>query len=101
MWEEKERRIRENLTKPRYICSNCGETCRTPYEEDTSCIGCLMWIVFIFISMGIGLIIFIIYKLCHSPKPYCPSCKALNTLVPLDSPRGQKLLNEYYETDED
>lgn len=80
----------------KYICRNCGELTDKSYQKD-SCLGSLAWIFFIFISIGIALVFYIIYKI-NSKSNCCPHCKANNSLVPVDTPIGEELFNKYYET---
>lgn len=75
----------------KYICSNCGKYCNTFYKRN-SILRDLMWLIFIFVSMGLALIFYIIFKLNNRVENCCPFCKAENTLVPIDSPKGKQIV---------
>ena len=103
-----------------YICSNCGYTNKDTfiYEDMFSVIK------FFFNSFGtiiktIGFITIFCMLLCFPPlgwilavamlfipinkvrnNNYCPGCNAENCLVPLNTPKGKKLYNEYYRENE-
>ena len=79
----------------KYICSNCGKYCDNTFKRNST-IRDLMWFILIFVSMGLALIFYIIFKLNNRVENCCPFCKAENVLVPTDSPKGQQLINTYY-----
>ncbi|MDR3112540.1 MAG: hypothetical protein LBU55_05200 [Elusimicrobiota bacterium] len=78
--------------KNKFICANCGKK-GTKNELKGSGAGCLIAIVLFITIIGILFIPFI------WGKKKCPKCGSTN-VVPLDTPRGQKLLSEYYENKE-
>lgn len=78
----------------KYICSNCGKYCNTFYKRN-SILRDLLWLIFIFVSMGLALIFYIIFKLNNRVENCCPFCKAENTLVPVDSPKGKQIIESF------
>ncbi len=84
----------------KYICRNCGSIVDHSYKRN-SVLGTMAWIFIILISLGIGLIFYIIYKLNNKCLNCCPECKADNSLIPLNTPAAQKLLAEYHMENED
>lgn len=75
------------MTK-KYICCSCHSTFNSP-KERSSIGGALIWLVFIFLSMGLALIFYVFRK----KDTACPICKNSN-FIPIKSPNGQKLLKE-------
>lgn len=84
----------------KYICRNCGSIVDHSYKRN-SVLGTMAWIFIILISLGIGLIFYIIYKLNNKSLNCCPECKADNSLIPLNTPAAKKILEEYQITEED
>lgn len=78
----------------KYICRNCGSIVDHSYTRNST-LGKLAWVFIILISLGIGLIFYIIYKLNNKSLNCCPECKADNSLIPLNTPAAQKILAEY------
>lgn len=101
----------EELSVKAYICSNCGEMTDFPMTVSKgggSCaiILCLLIVGLIFsllINPLIGIITFIIAIFIPFMIPkndvgnVCPFCETENSLLPTGSPRGNKLLHEFYE----
>ena len=69
-----------------YICTTCHSRTGAHFKRKYS-IG-WFWVIFIFISMGLGLII---YFLIGKKENVCPVCGA-KTLVPTNTPIGQQIL---------
>ena len=69
-----------------YICNTCHSRTGAHFKRKYS-IG-WFWVIFIFISMGLGLII---YFLIGKKENVCPVCGA-KTLVPTNTPIGQQIL---------
>lgn len=84
----------------KYICRNCGSIVDHSYKRN-SVLGTMAWIFIILISLGIGLIFYIIYKLNNKSLNCCPKCKADNSLIPLNAPAAKIVLKEYQITKED
>lgn len=78
----------------KYICSNCGKCCDTFYKKGIV-LSDLLWLIIIFSSLGLALILYIIYRFNNREKNCCPFCKAENVLVPIDSPRGKQLSESF------
>jgi hypothetical protein len=73
-----------------YICKNCYEEFNTP-DKTSSRMG-IAWIIFIFLSMGIGFIFWLFMR--GSAKEICPNCKNQN-FVRTDSRAGAMLVKEF------
>lgn len=69
-----------------YICTTCHSRTGAHFKRKYS-MG-WFWIIFIFISMGLGLIV---YFLIGKKENVCPVCGA-KTLVPINTPIGQQIL---------
>lgn len=76
-----------------YICKNCYEEFNTP-SKTSSRMG-LAWIIFIFFSMGIGLIFWLFMR--GKAKEICPHCKSEN-FVRTDSRAGMVILSQIGES---
>ena len=70
-----------------YICPNCGRISKS--EDLQNPVGCLILIILFITILGILFIPFL------SGKKGCPKCGSKN-VVHIDSPRGKKLLEEFY-----
>jgi hypothetical protein len=79
------------MFKKKYICRNCGELTNKSYKR-SSFVGSLAWLVFIFLSMGLGIIVYAIAKSGGGSQNCCPHCRSDNSLVPTNSPMGRELL---------
>ena len=82
------------------ICKNCGYLGNS--KKSSSFLGEIsIWIIFIFLSfLFLPLILipigYTLYRFFVGTKDICPSCKAQDTVVPIDSPIGKDLYNKYY-----
>lgn len=72
-----------------FICENCGKR-DTPnkMQKGSLLIEIILWLIFIIPGL--------IYSFWRMSTKFnaCPSCKK-DTMIPIDSPKGQKLLKEY------
>ena len=94
-----------------YICRNCGKIIsdndyhrdKVNRENAIGC-GCFLWIIIIlcFCSIVLVPIAIILLGISNSknPKSICPSCNSENTLIPINTPVGKKMLEENYSSDE-
>jgi hypothetical protein len=87
------------------ICTQCGYLGKEIGKS--SFLGELcVWVLFVFLAFFFLPLILvpIIYTLFRffggGRKGHCPSCKS-STMVPLNSPIGKKLYNEYYSDEDD
>ena len=77
------------MSKPALICSTCGTTGRSVTTTPGSFfIELLLWLFFLLPGL-----IYSIWRLTNK-KTGCASCGG-TALIPLDSPRGQKLVQEF------
>lgn len=93
----------------KYICSNCGSLSCYSYEKSDGCLSAIAKLVFhiiffillftpLFWVSILGWVIWLIVA-CSSGKKSencCPHCKAENTLMTTDSPKGKELLKKYH-----
>ena len=76
-------------SEPRYICTNCGfEDNPVSYTPGSFWIELALWICFLLPGL-----IYSDWRL-SARKKVCPKCKSPN-MIPLDSPMGKKLHQEY------
>jgi len=93
------------------ICRNCGYYGNP--GKSSSFLGELgVWALFIFLAVIFAWTIIIsviciliplfytLYRFFGGTKPVCPSCKAQDTMVSVDSPVGRDLYNKYYNNKE-
>lgn len=90
-----------------YICSNCGNTQNNYGEENGGCaqtfwIICLVITLFISLFCAVGWIVvgfeilFIILTSSSKKINTCFKCNAKDCVIPLDTPRGKQIYNEFY-----
>jgi hypothetical protein len=89
--EERRKTFQNNNDDPiqKYICSTCGTVCNPiKVTKGSIAIEIVLWLFMILPG--------IIYSLWRLTSRYegCPKCGAKN-IIPIDSPKGKKLLNEY------
>lgn len=101
----------------KYICSNCGSLSNYSYSRGDGCFSVLFKLIFhilfflmlftpLFWVSLLGWAIWLVIA-CSSGRRSencCPHCKAENTLMLTDSPKGKELLEQYHpnlETDEE
>ena len=84
-----------------YVCKNCGKliTEEEYNNSDNSGMGCLMWLIFIFLCVSvvlipIALILLFMHYNKNSDNNICPYCKAKGSLIPEDTPIAQTILRE-------
>ena len=89
------------------ICRNCGYY-GTPGKSSSFILELGVWIVFILLAIVfiwtiiipviciIIPIFYTLYRFFSGTKLICPSCKAQDTMVSVDSPIGRDLYNKYY-----
>jgi len=85
---EKKKKIKIKIIE--YICANCGYKGRPKtLTKGSFSIEIVLWLFFIIPGL--------IYSLWRLTSRYkaCPKCKMTN-MVPISTPRGQKLLKEFY-----
>ena len=89
------------------ICKNCGFIGKEKKKvRGTLSMELSLWvlglILLIFPPLGILVLIFALfyslYRLASPKLVICPSCKAENCMIPIDSPIGQKLFQEFKNT---
>lgn len=80
--------IKENL----FICNNCGHIGH-PENEKLDFFEVLLWLIF----LPIG-IIYTIHRLVAKCN-ICPRCNKRATMIPTDTPLGQKLYNQLSENE--
>ncbi|MEJ2250363.1 MAG: hypothetical protein P8Y70_10915 [Candidatus Lokiarchaeota archaeon] len=59
--------------KYRY-CQVCKKEIEEPIRKPMDTMVKLVWVIFIIATVGIGLIIFLVYRFKIKPKNYCPIC---------------------------
>lgn len=82
------------------ICRNCGYY-GSPRKTSSFLTELAMWILFGLLSFFLIWLIIIpilytLYRFISGTKFICPSCKAQDTMVSIDSPIGKDLYNRYY-----
>jgi len=82
------------------ICRNCGYY-GSPKKTSSFLTELSVWILFgllaiAFIWLIIIPIFYTLYRFISGTKFICPSCKAQDTMVSIDSPIGRDLYNKYY-----
>lgn len=92
----------------RYICSNCGHL---QYEigESGGCAHtfwgwCIIVTLLISLFYWLGFIVLafeiLFFILTGGKSNCCKKCKAKDCVIPVNTPRGKKLFDEYYEYEE-
>jgi len=72
------------------ICSNCGYIGKPKnVVEGSIFIEIILWLAFI-----IPGVVYSIWRETSGRKKICPKCRAPN-MIPLDSPRGKRLIQEF------
>lgn len=92
----------------KYICSNCGSLSDFYYKKNDGCFVVFLKILFHiillimlftpvwFISIIVWALWLVIVCASHKAENCCPNCKAENTIMTTDSPKGKELLNHYH-----
>ena len=93
-----------------YICSNCGCKQSTYGRKNSGCanvfwITCLIFTIFISLFVPVLWLVVgfeILFVILTSPKTenYCYNCGSKNSIIPINSPKGQKLNDEFYQKDQ-
>lgn len=93
----------------KYICSNCGHLQNEIGESGGCAHG--FWGICIFITIIISLLYWVgfivlafeilFFILTGGKSNCCYKCKAKDCVIPVNTPRGEKLFNEYYEYEEE
>lgn len=93
----------------KYICSNCGNIQDT-LKQKSGCAHafwgyCIIITILISLFWWVGFVVlaFVIlfFILTNGKVNCCHRCNAACCVVPVNSPRGKKIFNEYYEYEED
>lgn len=88
------------------ICRNCGRVGKEKKQvRGTLSMELSLWILGLILLIipplgGLILVFALFYSLYRLVAPravICPSCKLENSMIPIDSPMGQKLLQEFKE----
>lgn len=92
------------------ICKNCGSI---GHEQKMACTTTSHWIVigllglflFVILPFILALLLFAFFygldRLLLPRKIVCPSCKAEGTMIPVNTPIGKKLLQEFEKNRQD
>ena len=73
-----------------YVCSNCGFQGRPKtFTKGSMLIELILWLCLIIPGL-----IYSLWRLISRFKA-CPQCQTPN-MIPMDTPRGQKLIKEFY-----
>lgn len=72
-----------------YVCATCGSIIKNPKASRNFSM-MLVWIIIIFFTLGLGLILYI---LAGKKKKICNVCGNKN-LLPYNSPMAQKILKD-------
>ncbi|MBP5404001.1 MAG: hypothetical protein J6Y17_02800 [Elusimicrobiaceae bacterium] len=92
------------------ICKNCGRVGKEKKQvRGTLSMELSLWILGLILLIipplgGLILIFALFYSLYRLVAPkavICPSCKLENSMIPMDSPMGQKLLQEFKDKQDD
>lgn len=92
----------------KYICSNCGHL-QTEIGNSGGCAHdfwgiCIFFTIFISLIYWVGFIVLafeiLFFILTSGKSNCCYKCKAKDCVIPVNTPRGEKLFNEYYEYEE-
>lgn len=89
----------------KYICSNCGNLQNRLKEKDgcanrfwgwciwvTLLISLFYWVGFIVLAFEI-----LFFMLTKGKSNFCHKCKSIGCVIPMDTPKGKELFDEYYE----
>lgn len=100
----------------KFICTHCGTTTRKLNVVKENYYGCFLQLlvaVVIFVTFIAGFftygltwiiaVIFLIWEQSMLAKKreftVCPNCKTENCMVPISSPKGKQLVNQYYDVE--
>ncbi|MBR4652206.1 MAG: hypothetical protein IKO72_02490 [Kiritimatiellae bacterium] len=92
------------MAKARYICTKCGATMWAPTK--ISGMGCWVTILlliafvatvvtFLWVVSFLILVLDAIIYYCTLKKNCCPKCKGAECVIPLDTPMGRRLLQDF------
>lgn len=86
------------MSEKEQICKNCGEVA-TPVKIKPGAVGLeiALWLLGLVTGFLLPVaIIYSIWRVCASKGNCCPKCRQQNTMIPVDSAIGKKLITEFH-----
>ena len=87
-----------SMSEKEQICKNCGEVA-TPVKIKPGAVGLeiALWLLGLVTGFLLPVaIIYSIWRVCASKGNCCPKCRQQNTMIPVDSAIGKKLITEFH-----